>query len=112
MNAPADFAPAPFRCPTCRAAQEPADVCRRCKCDLRLLGEVDAAWRRQRQACLTALAAGAAAAAARHAAQCLRLRREAASWRLIAVCELAAGRFDRALAAARQALGDEQPQSA
>lgn len=94
---------APFRCPTCRAAQELTDTCRRCKCDLSLVRETLRLYQHERACSLKALRSGNAAKALRHARQCERLLSDSESWKLVAVSALLAGDWSVALAAARRA---------
>jgi hypothetical protein len=94
---------AAFRCPTCRAAQELTDTCRRCKCDLRLARETLRLYQEARGRCLVALRSGKPAEALVYACDCERLLPAADAWRLAAVCALCAGDWPAALAAARRA---------
>lgn len=91
-----------FRCPTCRAAQELTDTCRRCKCDLRLVRETLRLYEEQRARCLSALRSGKAVEALRCARDCERLLPDFDSWRLVAVCAFSARDWPLALAAARR----------
>jgi len=95
-----------FRCPTCRAAQELGEVCRRCKCDLRLVQEAVQTYGVHRARCLSALRAGDLPAALAHARVCQRLDPRSESLKLLAVCALLSGDWETALSAARQA-GDD-----
>jgi hypothetical protein len=94
-----------FRCPTCRAAQELSETCRRCKCDLRLVQETVRAYRHHRASCCAALRAGDADGAVAHAHGCVSLDPDRESLKWLAVCALIAGDWPAALSAARQALG-------
>jgi hypothetical protein len=85
-----------FVCPVCRATQEWSDVCRRCRCDLRLLRQADLARRRARQQVLLHLRAGCWAEAQRAAQTCHALQPDADSRRLLAVCCLLGGKFRQA----------------
>ncbi len=96
-----------MRCPTCRAVQEWSDCCRRCKCDLRLLRLVSDAYHAGRLRCLGELARGRPWAAYDAARECMGLRPDDESRRLLAVCLLLGGDWPAALAAARRALGEE-----
>jgi hypothetical protein len=89
-----------FRCPTCRAVQDRAEVCRRCKCDLRLVLAAQDAARAARRQALSRLAAGRPHAALVAAQELLLLERTADSLQLAAVCALLAGDYHAALAAA------------
>lgn len=88
MLEPPETAIAPLRCPTCRAEQPPANVCRRCRCDLSLLRAVldEAAF----CGCgaLRALAAGDVDGARRLAERAFDLDPVLAHRRLLAVCAL------------------------
>jgi len=90
-------------CPTCGARQEWSDVCRRCKCDLRLLRAAAETYRRSRNGCLAALHGGQLALALERARDCERLIPCPESRRLSAVCALLNGDFPAAFAAAREA---------
>jgi hypothetical protein len=92
-----------FRCPTCRAAQELSETCRRCKCDLRLVQEAVRAYRKHRACCLAALGDGDVVEAFAHASEGARLDANHESLKLLAVCALLAGNWPAALSAARQA---------
>jgi hypothetical protein len=93
-----------IRCPTCKAGQPSADVCRRCKSDLRLLRAAEAAYRASRGRCLQSLRAGALEDALRHARYCLFLREDDDSRRLAGLCALYAADWPTALALARKTL--------
>lgn len=86
-----------IRCPTCRAVQEWSDVCRRCKCELRLLEAAALTSRRARRRCLEALLAGRRAEALRLAKRCHWLQPGPESRRLLALCALLAGDWAGAL---------------
>lgn len=100
-NGHAQTQPDTIRCPTCRAAQPWSDACRRCKCDLRLLRGVEQAWQKSRALCLAALRDGRARQARAHARECVRLRNDDDSQRLLSVCALAAGDWPAALGLAQ-----------
>jgi hypothetical protein len=93
--------PETVRCPTCRAVQEWSDTCRRCRCDLRLLRELADAYRHSRRRCLRELRAGRPREALRSARRCRRLRDDAESRRLLAVCTLLCGDWPAAAALGR-----------
>lgn len=77
-----------LRCPTCRAEQPPADVCRRCRCDLSLLhAAVRDAGELARRA-LLALAAGDLPFARDRAQRAFDLDPTPRHRRLLAVCAL------------------------
>ena len=103
----ADPAPELVRCPTCRALQEWSDTCRRCRCDLRLLRDAAETYRRARRGCLLAIRAGRPRDALRLARRCRRLRDDAATRRLLAVCTLLCGDWPSAAALARAADGPD-----
>lgn len=90
-----------LRCPTCGARQAPADTCRRCKSDLRLVRAALEAYEHHRREGLVALAAGRLEAALWRARRCHELRPGAESRRLLAVCRLARGEWRQALSEAR-----------
>jgi hypothetical protein len=98
-----DRTPLLLRCPTCGAEQEWADQCRRCKCDVTLLGRVARAAQAQRRRCLVLLRAGRVDEALRHAERLHSLTGEPRAARLLAVCRLLDGNWPGALAAARAA---------
>lgn len=84
-------------CPVCRAKQAWADSCRRCRCDLRLLRRAEDTRRNAQQAALLHLDAGRWAEAQQAARVCRDLDPGDDSRRLLAVCCLLAGDFQRAL---------------
>jgi hypothetical protein len=94
---PADPVEDELRCPTCGARQVPADTCRRCKSDLRLLRSALRAYDAHRRRGLLALAAGRLDEALRHARRCHELRPGPDSHRLLAVCQLLRGEYGQAL---------------
>ena len=77
-----------MRCPTCRASQVWSDVCRRCKSDLRLLRELTEKYAALRARCLSNLRHNRTRAALANARECLTLRDDTDTRRLLAVCEL------------------------
>jgi hypothetical protein len=88
-----------FCCPTCGAAQQPADECRRCKCDLRLFRrfwERRLAWRRWT---LHHLRHGRFEAALAAARRYWSERHDDDAARLLSVTNVLAGRWPAALAA-------------
>jgi hypothetical protein len=91
-----------IRCPTCGALQGWAEVCRRCKCDLRLLRAAVRAYERNRRQCVLLLYAGFSEAALAHARRCHELRPGAESRRLIALGHLVRESWLDALRAAAQ----------
>lgn len=90
-----------IRCPTCRATQIPADTCRRCRSDLRLLVSTLEWYAWCRTQCWEALDRGNPVVARQWAEQCLAMRACEESLRLAAIAALRAGDF---AAAARFAL--------
>jgi hypothetical protein len=89
------------RCPACRAEQEWAATCRRCKCDLGLLLAAAETSRRCRRRCLDALRAGRRREAYRLARHGHWLSPDADSEGLLAVCALLRGDWTNALALAQ-----------
>jgi hypothetical protein len=77
-----------MRCPTCKARQEWSDLCRRCKCDLRLLYAAEETFEQYRQICLSNLHAGRTEQALDAAKTCHRLRPGPDTHRLMALCHL------------------------
>jgi hypothetical protein len=90
-----------IRCPTCGARQVWSDVCRRCKCDLRLLRRAAEAYDQHRQEALRLLNAGIADLALDHARSCHRLNPGAESDRLLALCYLVQEDWGSAIERAR-----------
>jgi hypothetical protein len=90
-----------LRCPTCGARQGWSDSCRRCKSDLRLLGDALKAYARHRRSSLLDLDAGRLDAALGHARRCHDLRPGPESHRLLAVCQLLRGDWVDAVQIAR-----------
>ena len=95
------------RCPTCRAVQEWSDTCRRCKADLRLLGEVAAAYHESRRRCLLLLRAGRVREALRSARRCYEMRADDESSRLLAACALLGEDWETAAALAGAPTGED-----
>lgn len=93
-----------MRCPTCRAVQEWADDCRRCKCDLTFLRAVETRYSLSRRCCLRALRDGRHQEAMLHAQHAHRLHPHQESQQLLAVCALARGDWVTALAMAHAAV--------
>ncbi|HUT11987.1 MAG TPA: hypothetical protein VMY42_15915 [Thermoguttaceae bacterium] len=95
-------------CPTCKVRQSWSDACRRCKCDLTLLGRIVQSCGRTRRRCLEDLRAGRFSQAVRRARRGFALSPDERSARLLAVCLLCRGEFVeavrvfRAIDAARQ----------
>ena len=99
--------PASVRCPTCGAVQPWSDSCRRCRSDLRLLGEFASAYDRLRRDCLRSLRLGDARAALESARSCAALCPSAESHRLLAVSALLLRDPETTLALARRRLAQE-----
>ena len=89
-----------MRCPTCRAVQEWSDVCRRCRCDLRLLRQAADEYQEARRHCLAALHAGRPDEAAEWAERCVEIEPDAAARRLLAACLFAHGDWSGACSVA------------
>ena len=88
-----------MRCPTCRAAQEWSDSCRRCGSDLRLLRQCDQWRRRLRSQAIAALRDGRIGEAVDRARELIALSPDAQSWKLLAVCALANRDWETAMLA-------------
>ena len=82
-----------MRCPTCRASQVRSDVCRRCKSDLRLLRELAEKYAALRGRCLSNVRHNRTRAALEDARECLALRDDVETRRLLAGCELLNGNW-------------------
>lgn len=93
--------PDDMRCPTCGARQTWADVCRRCKCDLRLLRAAVRTYDRRRASCLAHLHAGRGEPALADAIACHQLDPGDDSSTLLALSHLVRGSWLDALNAAR-----------
>lgn len=94
-----------LRCPTCRAAQEWSDTCRRCKCDLQLLRQVHESRVTARQQALRAIQRGDYRAALSSAERLFTLDPDEPARQLVAVCRLLNGDFPGARAIAAQLVG-------
>lgn len=79
------------RCPTCGVVQPWSDSCRRCRSDLRLLGEFASAYDHYRRRCLRSLRLGDTRAALESARSCATLCPSAEADRLLAVASLRFG---------------------
>ena len=77
-----------LRCPTCGARQAWSDTCRRCKCDLSLLHQLQQRLRLLRRRCLSQLRDRRLDGALDTARRCYQLSTDAASARLLALCYL------------------------
>lgn len=97
QNLPPLGEPDNFRCPTCGARQELAEVCRRCKCDLSLVVAVHRRRALLYRQCLWRLGQQQPRAALLAAQQLHALAPDAASARLLDIAHLQCGDFPRAL---------------
>ena len=77
-----------LRCPTCGARQAWSDTCRRCKCDLSLVHQVQQRLRTLRRRCLSQLRDQQLGESLDTAKLCCELSAEAANTRLLALCHL------------------------
>jgi hypothetical protein len=91
-----------LRCPTCGARQGLADVCRRCRTDLRLFRDALESYQRHRRSSLLDLQAGRLEPALRDARRCHELSPGPESLRLLAVCQLLRGDWLDAVQFARR----------
>ncbi len=73
-----------MRCPVCRAENDDV-TCRRCKADLSLMVEVEESRRQALARAAHAAAIGRGMATLQHAEAAHRIRRDAESWRWLAV---------------------------
>lgn len=80
-----------LRCPTCRASQAWSDVCRRCKCDLRLLRQAAEEYAAARRQCLLALQRGDLDEAVGWGDRCVEIEPDEPARRLLAACLFARG---------------------
>ena len=86
-----------LRCPTCGARQVWSDTCRRCKCDLSLLHQVQQRQRTLRRCCLSQLRDQRLKESLETAKRCYELSAEAGNARLLALCHLLNGNWAMAL---------------
>lgn len=89
-------------CPACNARQSWSDQCRRCKCDLSLLGQFHRVRDLQRRRCLQALNDGRPDRALDYARRYAALAGAAGGAQLLAVCHLLNGNWELALRFARE----------
>ena len=89
-----------MRCPTCNARQAWSNECRRCKCDLSLLGQCWRTSQAQHRRCLRQLRAGRPDLALRHARRLAAIVGVAKASRLLGVCHLLSGDWPDACAVA------------
>ncbi len=95
-----------LHCPTCGAEQPWSDQCRRCRCDLTELHQVQQQWLRMKQQCLRHLSRGEFREALRWARVCHQMIPRDVSRRLVAVCHLQLGHWSAAVAIARRAIAE------
>jgi hypothetical protein len=95
-----------MRCPVCRAENDDV-TCRRCKADLSLMAAVDDARQQALAQAAHAAAAGHGMTTLQHAEAAHRLRRDAESWRWLAVGALLVRDFALARACHQKACGDQ-----
>lgn len=84
-------------CPVCRAAQAPAEICRRCRADLSLVMGLRERLDVKRSECLALVRQRRLLRATRLADECLQLSDDAANRRLLSTCYLMQGDFAAAL---------------
>jgi hypothetical protein len=92
----------PLHCPTCGAADQTGDACRRCRSDLRLLQRLEADRAAELRALARALAAGQWSEALLAAQYIHTLRQDDMSFRLLGVCQLLSGQMESASATYQQ----------
>ena len=95
-----------MRCPVCRADNAEDATCRRCKADLSLLVTVEQARREALAHAANAAASGDGLRTLQYAEAAHRLRRDAESWRWLAVGGLLIRDFALATACWRQTQTD------
>ena len=98
-----------MRCPVCRAENVEDATCRRCKADLSLLATVEQARRHALAQSASAASLGDGQRTLHHAESAHRLRRDAESWRWLAVGALLMRDFALAAACWRHAGHSEAP---
>lgn len=94
-----------FDCPTCGATGQTGPECRRCRSDLRLLERIEHTRAAELKELVAALADHRWADALASAELVHHLRRDAASFRLVAVCQLLNRQLTAAWETHRQARG-------
>ena len=92
----------PLACPTCGAAEQTGDACRRCRSDLRLLRRLEADRAAELRTLARALAAGQWSDALLAAQYVHTLRQDDLSFRLLGVCQLLSGQLETASATYQQ----------
>lgn len=100
-EAPVTFT-SPLQCPTCGAADQTGDTCRRCRSDLRLLQRLEADRANELRVLARALAAGQWSEALLAAQYIHTLRQDDMSFRLLGVCQLLSGQMESASATYQQ----------
>jgi hypothetical protein len=85
-----------LRCPVCRAQQEWADTCRRCRCDLALVRAAADAYFASRRRCLALLGAAQFPQALAEARRAWELHPASDAQRLLAVCTALCGEWAEA----------------
>lgn len=88
--------PSPITCPTCGAANQSGDTCRRCRSDLQLLHRLEADRAAESRVLARALAAGQWSEALLAAQYMHTLRPDELSFRLLGVCQLLSGQMEAA----------------
>jgi hypothetical protein len=83
---PPEITTTEVRCPVCKARQPWSAACRRCRCDLTLLGAAAAGYFQLCRSCRQSLRGNRTAEALRSAAETYALYPSAESARLLAVC--------------------------
>ncbi len=94
-----------MRCPVCRAENDDV-TCRRCKADLSLMAAVEESRAQELAMAAHAAASGRGMTTLQHAEAAHRLRRDAESWRWLAVGALLVRDFSLARACYQRARGD------
>ena len=89
-------------CPTCGAADQTGEACRRCHSDLRLLQRLEADRAAELRVLARALAAGQWSDALLAAQYIHTLRQDDTSFRLLSVCQLLSGQIESACATYQQ----------
>ena len=101
-----DASMSPLACPTCGAADQTGEACRRCRSDLRLLRRLEADRAAELRVLARALAAGQWSDALLAAQYIHTLRQDDMSFRLLGVCQLLGGQLDTASATYQQHRAD------
>ena len=98
-------------CPTCGAAEQTGEACRRCRSDLRLLQRLEADRAAELRALARALAAGQWSDALLAAQYIHTLRQDDLSFRLLGVCQLLSGELESARTTYHQHRAEAPPPS-